>query len=306
MFPFVLTLFAALLWAITNHIDKFLISKLVKNSNYRGLIVFSSLVSGFIMLPIYAVITQLNIALPPLALITIWLAMWSLLLGVLFYYKALALEDTSVVIIMFQLIPVFGYILGLIFFDEVLSLHQVFGGLIIIIASAAITYEVERGKFSKKKLAAFAFMILSSILTALYHFFFRLSTREHDFNSVVFWSNVAIMVNGIILWALFRSYRTAFRDLVFKNGKKAFFLNVTNEVLYTVGNIIAEQATLFAPMVVIMLIGGAAQPIFVFLIGIRLTRLLPKLAKENIKKTTLIYRSICILISAAGLALLLL
>ncbi len=94
---------SAFLAAITIHIDKYLISKLVKNFNYRGLIIFSSLVSGLIMLPIYAIITGLQVAFDPLGLLLVWAGATSLLISVIFYYKALAKEEASSIVVMFLL-----------------------------------------------------------------------------------------------------------------------------------------------------------------------------------------------------------
>ena len=54
--PLIVAILAATLYALTNHIDKYLISKVVKNADSRSLIVFSTLVAGFAMSIIYAFI----------------------------------------------------------------------------------------------------------------------------------------------------------------------------------------------------------------------------------------------------------
>lgn len=301
-YVFILPIISGLLWAITNHIDKYLISKLVKSHDFRGLMIFSSFVSGLLLIPLYAILTKLNVSIDLLSLLWMFLSAIMAAAGIAFYYKALAKNDTSFVTVMFQLIPVFSYILGLVFLNETLTISQLIGGLIIIISAVGITYEFDKTKFSRAKLIALALMTLSSISYALYFLFFRFVTIKYDFNVTAFWLNVSLCLVGVILLS-FKSYRLAFKDLVIRSGVKAFFLNLTNEIMYSVGNLIVGYSALFLPMAISML-ASSMQLIFVFIIGLILTIFLPKLAKEDISKATLIQRVICILISAVGLILL--
>ena len=104
---------ASLLWGITNHIDKHLISKISKNGDYKGLLIFSSLVAGMLLFPISLIICKFKISVDIKFLLIIFLASISYLFGTLFYFKTLKKNDASLVTAMFQLIPVFGYFLGL-------------------------------------------------------------------------------------------------------------------------------------------------------------------------------------------------
>ena len=51
--PIVLATIAAIFYAATNHIDKYLISKAVKNADYRALILVSTIIAGGVMAIIY-------------------------------------------------------------------------------------------------------------------------------------------------------------------------------------------------------------------------------------------------------------
>lgn len=302
IYAMLLPIFSALLVAITNHIDKYLISKLVKNKNFRGLIIFSSFVSGLLLIPFYAILTKLNVSMGFVPMIWISLSSIMAVLGIVMYYKALAKNDTSFVIIMFQLIPVISYILGLLFLGENLTLKQLAGGLIVVVSSLVITFEFDKAKFSRGKLSALLLMAGSSLGYALFFLFFRFASKEYDFNVVAFWSNVTLCTIGLFL-LLFKSYRSAFKELVMNNGKKAFILNVTNELMYSVGNLMVNYSMLFIPLAVAML-AGSMQPAFVFVIGLILTVLLPKIAKEDVTRKTLIQRSFCIALSIVGLSIL--
>lgn len=302
IYAMLLPIFSALLWAITNHIDKYLISKLVKNRDFRGLIIFSSFVSGLLLIPFYAILTKLNVSMSLLSMVWISLSSIMAVLGIVMYYKALAKNDTSFVIIMFQLIPVIGYVLGLLFLGENLTIKQLAGGLIVVISSLAITFEFDKAKFSRGKLSALLLMAGSSLGYALFFLFFRFASKEYDFNVVAFWSNVTLCAIGLFLLS-FKSYRSAFKELAINNGKKAFMLNVANELMYSIGNLIAGYSMLFIPMALTM-IAGSMQPAFVFIIGLILTVLLPKISKEDITRKTIIQRSLCIILSIIGLSFL--
>lgn len=48
-FAIILAIIAAIFYAATNHIDKYLISKAVKNADYRSLILASTIIAGGVM-----------------------------------------------------------------------------------------------------------------------------------------------------------------------------------------------------------------------------------------------------------------
>ncbi len=293
---------ASLLWGITNHIDKYLISKITKRGSFKGLIVFTSLVAGSILAPIYLIINKLDVKIAFLPLILIFLAASSFLLAIGLYFKALSKNETSIVITMFQLIPVFGYILGLIFLKQSLTMNQIIGGLIIIISSIAITYEVDKNKFDKNKLISLILMSLSSFFYAVYYLLFKLTTIDISFNVMTFWFQFSLIVDGLLICLLFKSYRKDFARLLINNGKKVVVFNIVNEILYSIANIIVNYAIVIAPMALVLTLNGF-QPFFVFLIGVIGTKLFPKTFNEDLSKKIVVQKVICILFSIIGLAI---
>ena len=292
---------AALLWGVTNFIDKYLVGKVAKRNDYRGLVVVSSLVAGLILTPISLVLTRGQIAADFAGIAIVFLAAVSYVVATIFYFKALSRNDTSLVVTAFNLIPVFGYVLGLIFLDEQLDLHQILGGSIIIIASAAIFFEFDKSRFSRNKLLGL--MALASLSYAVYFLLFRIATIEHDFNVMAFWYQIGLAVTGVLLCAGSRRYRKSFVDLIAKNGKIALGLNLINEAANLSANLFVNFAMTLAPMAVVQSLNGF-QPIFVFLLGLLLSVCLPKLFKEDRRRHVLAQRLMCILLSFAGLAIL--
>ena len=58
--PLILATIAAIFSASTNHIDKYLISKVIKNADYRALALSSTIIAGGVMTLIYLPICNFN------------------------------------------------------------------------------------------------------------------------------------------------------------------------------------------------------------------------------------------------------
>ena len=113
----IITIFASLLWGITNHIDKFMINGIDESgSSIKTVLVFSTLIAGLVFSPIWLIINNFSVSISVLSLISILLASLIYILATYFYFIALNKNDASIVVVMFQLIPVFSYIMSLIFF----------------------------------------------------------------------------------------------------------------------------------------------------------------------------------------------
>ena len=104
-FAIILSIFAPFLWAMTNHIDKYLLTKIdTGKSNIKVLLVFSTFVAGLIISPIWLILSNFSVAIKPIALICILLASWFCILTTALYFKAIEENDASFIIIMYQLI----------------------------------------------------------------------------------------------------------------------------------------------------------------------------------------------------------
>ena len=115
----IIAIFASFLWGITNHIDKFMINGIDESgSSVKTLLVFSTLIAGLVFSPIWLIISKFSVSISTISLIAILISSLIYILGTYFYFKALDKNDASIVVVMFQMIPVFSYILALIFFKE--------------------------------------------------------------------------------------------------------------------------------------------------------------------------------------------
>ena len=301
---FILAPIAAFLWACTNFVDKYLISRIVKNSDFRGLTIMSSLVAGLIFIPISLVLAGGNVSVDGfLALGLIFLSALCFIASIPFYFMALAKNDTSLVIAMYNLSPVFTYFFGLIFLGEHLTTTQIIGCAIVILATTALSFEFDSRRFSRQKLNALLLMIVAVIGSAAFFLLFRLTTINNEFYTMTFWYQISLVAIGLLIFLLARKWRKSFIDLIKNNGKKAIGLNIANEAINIMAQFLVHFAMIFAPIALVDTISGT-QPIFAFLIGLVLVTIMPKVFKEDTRKHILIQKIVCILISILGLAIL--
>ena len=163
-FAIILAIIAAIFYAATNHIGKYPISKAVKNADYRSLILASTIIAGGVMAIIYLFVCNFQLAFDIPSIINSRITTFAFVL----YFKALNRDDTTIIVIMFQLIPVFILFLSPIFLSgQYITLVQLLGGIIIALAAILITYEPDKRKFDKGKLFTLALMAIVSILYAL-------------------------------------------------------------------------------------------------------------------------------------------
>ena len=294
-----LAIFASFLWALTNHIDKFLLDGIDESgSNIKTLIVFSTFVAWIVLLPVWLIICKFNVNISNVSLICVLLASVANILAVYLYFKVLEKNDASIVVVMFQLIPVFSYILALVFFKENLALQQIIGSIIIILSAALISIDFEE-KDNKSKWFALILMTLSSLFYATYFFLFDIWIRYSYYNSCAFWYQIGLLIPGIIFLCI-KSFRTTFLKAIKNNGKKYFSLNITNETINLIANLLVNLANLTIPLALANVLNGF-QGAFVFILGAIGVKFLPKYFKENMNKKVVIQKVSCIILSIIGL-----
>ena len=301
--PLIVAILAATLYALTNHIDKYLISKVVKNADSRSLIVFSTLVAGFAMSIIYAFICGFQFEIDFKSFLLLLFNSTLYVFSLFYYFKALNRDDTTIVVIMFQFVPVFILFLSpLVLGSQNLSTVQLIGCLVTTLAATAVTYEPEKKRFNKEKLVTLAMMAFVSLSYAIWFIIEKVVTQDHDFNQTMMWTNITLFVVGVFIFVFLKSYRRAFGGMLKSNGTKIVGLNLINELLNSFGGVCSTLAGTMIPVALVSFISPGVQPFAVMVIGILITKLFPKIEKESITRKDIIKRVITIIFCIIGLA----
>jgi drug/metabolite transporter (DMT)-like permease len=303
MIWFFIALIGPLLYAFTNFIDKLLLEKYFKNGGVGTLVLISSLISVFV-LPFIFLLDNTVFSVGYTQILT--LAVVGILNVVVIWCYLLALrdEEASIVVVFYQLVPVFGSILGYFILGEVLSQIQLIAMAIIIFGTTIISFEVDaENKFKLRRKTIFL-MLVAALAWAIESVLFKAVALEENLWRSVFWEHLMMTIVGLLIFIFIRSYRENFLSAMRDNSRRILSLNVLNEGLYITGNIVVAFTYLLAP-VGLVLLTESFQPIFVFMLGIFFTFFFPKIATEKIYARHIIQKVIAICITGLGTYLLL-
>lgn len=298
---FLIALIPPAVWAATNHFDKYLLSKYFKGDGIGALMVFSSII-GVCMLPFIYLLHPEVLNTFNLRFLLISFNGIFYVLAILPYFYALTKDETSVAAALFQMIPIYSYILAYFVLGETLRISQLLGGLVIIAGAILITLDLTEYKKIKFKKEVFGLMALSCLLFAINFLFFKFFAIEYNFWVTSFWEYIGFAVFASLLLVFVTPYRKQFLYVLKKNSLAVIGINGANEIINIIAKVSFNIASLLTPITLIWIVDGL-QPLFIFLYGVLLTIFFPHISKENISKRILIQKVISILVMFVGVFL---
>jgi uncharacterized membrane protein len=286
------------LWAISVHLDKYLVERFFKQSPVAVLLVFTAFV-GVLMLPFILYFDPDVIHLDAGSAILIMASGVLYMGGMLFYLRALQSEEASVVAPFFQASPLFGYLLAYFVLGERLSPTQMAGGALIIAGAATVSLRFGERHAFKLRLAAL--MLTCGFVLALATLIFKIFAIKVAFWTTTFWMFVGEAIFGAAL-LMIGSYRRQFVALVRSNTAALLSINASNELVNLGGGLGNRYALLFAPLSLVQAIGSTTT-LFVFLFGVAISVVYPRLGRENLSARGLAQKAVAALLVALGVAL---
>ena len=288
-----------LLWAVSTHVDKYLVEKYFRQADVAVLLVFTALI-GLVMLPFIG-------AFDPAALTPGWKDALSVaasgllyMTAMYFYLKALQQEEASVVAPFFQAAPLFGYILGLVFLDEHLTGKQLAGGALIVAGGALISVRLGRGK-RRFRGRLVALMLAAALAVAVSSVIFKGVAEDSSFWATALWSYAGEALFGFGILVV-PSLRGEFFGLFRRHPGAVLGINAANELINLGGNLGARYALLLAPLSLVQAVSGTTT-LFVFGLGVLLTLFFPRFGREDMSAKNLGQKGLCALLIAAGVVL---
>jgi uncharacterized membrane protein len=295
----VFALCGPILWAISTHLDKYLVERYFKNADVAVLLLFTALM-GLVLMPIIAFFEPklmerdlLSIALMSLSGL--------LYMGALYFYlQALQGHEASVVAPFFQSSPLFGYVLAYLVLGETLTGTQLAGGALIVfgVLSVSIAGGRQRERF-RWKLAAL--MLTCGFVMSLSTLIFKAFAVKDEFWATTFWMFAGEAVFGAGFLCI-GTCRRQFFGLLRSNGGALLAINASNELINLGGGLSNRYALIFAPLSIVQAIGSTTT-LFVFVIGVALTLLFPKLSREELSARELLQKGVAALLVALGIVL---
>lgn len=290
------SLIAASVWALVNHIDKYLLEKYCKDTNAGALVLFSSLIG-------IPVVFVLALFIPDIFAISIKDVAILIFTGVIYvfaivaYLYALDSDETSTVAPQMIVTPVLSAILSYFILREVLTINQIIAIIVILGASLGLSINFTEMKINMK---AFGLMLVFSLLVALNAVLFKLMSEEAGFWLSALWTHVGFIISGVFFF-LYTPYRKAFITMISSNGTGILSVNIGSELITIVANLIFYWATLLGPIALVQTFTEGIQPVFVFIYGIIFTILFPSFAQENLTKSNIFKKTVFISIMIVGM-----
>lgn len=299
----VFALSGPVLWAISVHLDKYLVERFFKDSDVAVLLVFTALI-GLPFLP-FIWLYEPDVTAPGAASIAVIMASGVLYMGaMLLYLRALQTEEASVVAPFFQASPLFGYGLAYLVLGETLSGRQLIGGVLIIVGALIVSLKL--GSFSsagdsrfKARLALL--MLACGFALAVSTLIFKIFAVRTEFWTTTFWLFVGEALFGVGLLSM-RAYREQFFTLLRTNTTALLSINASNELINLGGGLGSRYALLFAPLSIVQAIGSTTT-LFVFLFGVLLSMVSPRLGRESLSGGELAQKGVAAILVATGVAL---
>src|SRR5580700_8668854 len=127
-------------WAVSTHIDKYLVDRYFRHSDTAVLMVFTALV-GIALLPAIWAFDP-TVLKPSLTAMAVMAGSGLLYMGaMLFYLRAIQSEEASVVAPLFQANTLFTFLLGYLFLHEVLGWAQLTGGALVMAGALGLSLD---------------------------------------------------------------------------------------------------------------------------------------------------------------------
>ena len=286
-------------WAVSTHIDKYLVDRYFRDSDTAVLMLFTALL-GVVLLPLIWWIEP-AILKPSWTGIGVMTASGVLYMGaILFYLRAIQSEEASVVAPLFQASTLFTFLLGYLFLHESLGMHQLFG--IALIVGGALTLSLRSGAKAKKfKGSLIALMLGATFVLALASVAFKYFAIRDDFWTTTFWTFVGEGLFGALL-LMIPGYRRQFVELFRQNPGAVIGVNAANELINLGGGLSVRYASLLAPVAVVSAISSTTT-FFVFFFGILLTLFFPRLGREDLSAGNLIRKALGAVLITGGVIL---
>ena len=274
------------LWAISVHLDKYLVERFFKESNVAVMLLFTAFI-GILLLPFIWLYVP-SVTAPGVRSIALIIVSGLLYMGaMLLYLQALQTEDASVVAPYFQASPLFGFGLAYLVLGETLSARQLAGGALIVLGALIVSVRFQNGtRMFKTRLAAL--MLSCGFASALGGLIFKIYAIDVEFWTTTFWMYVGEALFGCALLAV-PGYRRQLAATLRVNTAALLSINGSNELINLGGGLGNRYALMFAPLSLVQAIGSTTT-LFVFAFGVVLSLFWPGVTRENLSGVELVQK----------------
>lgn len=278
-----LSLIATALWAAANTIDKVVLSEFSKKP------VFCVAIAGILGL-VFAIVEALSIRIQIVDTLPLFLSLLQGIIyigAILFYFRALSVEEVTRIIPIMQIIPLITLFLSTIFLNEIFNLFQ-YTGIAFIIGGAFLVSLKKNANNILTINSGFRFISISCLLFSISWVLSKYILDDITYYNFFFWSRLGgfLAISAILI----SSYKMINLKIMEIN-KISFALLAFSEILNLIGLFLITIVLSQEPASIISTI-MSSQPIFVLAYAFILSYYLPKTFKLEVQRATIMAKII--------------
>lgn len=290
-----LALLAPFIYSVNVFLDKYLIES--KFPDYRALPIFSAILA----FPVFVILWVsgagfLNIADSFFVILSGIFTVWAFSI----YLEALIKEETSVIILLIQLVPILVLLFSYLILGDTVTSNQLLGFILLFMSSIFASIKKEKGSYKFSK--ALLLMLCADILWAFPFILIKYVSTPVTFPSLMAYESLGVFIGGLTLVLFIPRIRKAFIKTIQKVKKPVLGVVFVNEGLFLGGKILTYLAVTIGPVALVSIL-GSTQIFFGIILGILLTIFMPKVFREDLSKGRLFRKGILGAIAFAGIIL---
>ena len=234
--------------------------------------------------------------LPTLAVLTAGMLMlWANTL----YFLSVPRQQSSVIIMAFQLHPVFVLVLSWLFLQDCVTLQQLAGFALIIISVTLLSLERMKTSGRFQISSAFFLLLSSTVIYAVATILLKWATYEYSVLTIAAHQGFGIALGGISILAL-PHVRRGMQRVLRQNPFKVIGIMSLNEGASQVSKLLRLAAISAGPVALVSAVGSTRVFLGVWL-GALLTSISPMIFKEDIRRGSLALKTLMSLLTIIGL-----
>lgn len=175
-------------------------------------------------------------------------------------HRAGALNATP----LFQSIPIFSLLFGLLFFSEIPNGLDIVAAGFILTGGFLLNYSPELKRLDGRTVFL---MLVSSSIISLGYFLFKDASNASNFITAVFGNGLGMGALSICIWVIWGPYRKQFINEIRSLNKKIIYIQAGNESLYAFSSLMNQLAIILGPTVMLVSSLGALHPFFTLILG---------------------------------------
>ena len=283
-------LLSSTMFAVCNVVDKFVLTKKIRDS-----FSYNILNGALSILPVILLAFYLKLNFDILALTA---TLYGFVFAFLFvvYNKAMMEGEASRIVSVMRISPVFVLTLSFIFLNEILSYQKYLGILFLVSSAVLVSYKKSKKKFQLS--GGVALILLYSFSAACLSIVMKYTLGQTDYWAFFFWNLIGNMIGCLTLVTL-----PAIRKNLVKNvssmNRSTWLTVLSADVFSWLGYLFYFIAASIGYISLTSAV-GSIQPLIVFMLTLALTIRRPKVLKEEIGRTSLLFKSVAVVFIIIG------